>query len=192
MFDAMPILTAKNAFDYARISKIVLSGKNIVRFLAPLVVFEDNHLLVIFKPAGILSQSDKTGDLSVNEIFAAYLKEKYQKPGRVFCAAVQRLDRPASGLMALARTSKAAARLSEEIRATRFKKRYRVFTEKKLIGGPRAVLTAAMEKQSTKSGFKATLQTQNNSSLYVVSTRLVRSQHGVHEYDVSIDTGKFH
>jgi hypothetical protein len=113
VFDASRIFEAEDNFSIARISKIVQGGKGIVAALSPLIVHEDNHQLVIFKPSGWLSQGDETGDLSVNEIFQAYLKEKYQKPGNVFCAAVQRLDRPACGLMVLARTSKAAARISE-------------------------------------------------------------------------------
>jgi hypothetical protein len=149
VFDASQIFGSDGGFDLRRIVKISRSGE-IVTAVAPLIVHEDNHLLVIFKPAGWLSQSDETGDASVNEIFAAYLKHKFNKPGNVFCAAVQRLDRPASGLMVLARTSKAAARLSEQIREGRFEKRYRVMTTAALQGAPgtakRIVLTATMRK----------------------------------------------
>ncbi|MBV6493295.1 MAG: hypothetical protein LDLANPLL_01311 [Turneriella sp.] len=192
VFNTLPTLLAKNWFEYSRISKIVLSKDKIVSSLAPLILYEDNHLLVIFKPPGILSQKDKTHDLSVNEIFAAYLKEKYQKPGNVFCAAVHRLDRPASGLMVLARTSKAAARVSEEIRLQKFEKKYRVLTSTKLPGKGRTILTGAMEKQGYEGTFKAIQSSAPNSSLYVLTARLVAATDGIFDYEVSIETGKFH
>lgn len=200
VFDASPIFTAKEAFDLRRISKIIETGKGAVAALQPLVVYEDNHLLVIFKPPGWLSQSDETGDLSVNEIFAAYLREKYAKPGNVFCAAVQRLDRPAMGLMVLARTSKAAARLSEEIRLRRFEKKYRVLTEKPLPGlaaaGSRAVLVADMQKidrVAKKAGTRNTASAKTPAaSQYMLSARLIHKGKSAYAYEVAIETGKFH
>lgn len=192
MFDASRIFAAEENFSIARISKIVHSGKGIVAALSPLVVHEDNHQLVIFKPAGWLSQSDATQDLSVNEIFQAYLKEKYGKPGNVFCAAVQRLDRPAMGLMVLARTSKAAARISEEIREHRFEKRYHVLTTKPLPQGDnrrKIVLTGDMKKLA-KTAKPA--PGESGSSYYALSARLISEEHGIYQYEVEIDTGKFH
>ncbi len=88
------------------------------------VIFEDNHLLVVNKPANLLSQGDHTGDEDIQSLFKKWLKEKYQKPGNVFLGLVQRLDRPTRGLMVLARTSKSASRLSEQIRNRTFKKEY--------------------------------------------------------------------
>lgn len=84
----------------------------------------DNHLLVINKPANMLSQRDRTGDSDLQSLLKQWLKEKYQKPGDVFLGLVQRLDRPTRGLMVLARTSKAAARLSDQIRKRSFLKEY--------------------------------------------------------------------
>ncbi|HPI22781.1 MAG TPA: RluA family pseudouridine synthase [Spirochaetota bacterium] len=75
------------------------------------ILYEDNHLLVVDKPAGMLSQKDHTGEDSVIEHAKAYLKEKYNKPGNVFCAPVHRLDRQVSGIIIMARTSKAAGRM---------------------------------------------------------------------------------
>jgi len=84
----------------------------------------DNHLLVVNKPANMLSQRDRTGDRDLQSLMKQWLKEKYQKPGDVFLGLVQRLDRPTRGLMVLARTSKAAARLSDQIRRRTFLKEY--------------------------------------------------------------------
>lgn len=80
------------------------------------ILYLDNHLLVVNKPAGLLAQRDETGDADVVSIGKQYLKERFDKPGRVYLGLVHRLDRPASGVMVLARTSKAAARLSEQFR----------------------------------------------------------------------------
>ncbi len=88
------------------------------------VLYEDNHLLVTEKPYGVPSQADETGDADMLSIAKAYVKEKYNKPGDVYLGLVHRLDRPTSGVMVFARTSKAAARLSEQIRGGEFEKTY--------------------------------------------------------------------
>lgn len=88
------------------------------------VLYEDNHLLVVNKPAGQLVQGDQTGRGTLLEEAKGWLKEKYNKPGNVFLGLVHRLDRPASGVVVLARTTKAASRLSEEIRSRRPRKTY--------------------------------------------------------------------
>lgn len=93
------------------------------------ILYEDNHLLVINKPAGWLVQADKTGDTDLMRVLKAYLKEKYQKPGEVYLGLVHRLDRPVSGVMVWAKTSKAAARLSEQFRTHQTDKRYLALVE---------------------------------------------------------------
>lgn len=88
------------------------------------VYYEDNHLLVVYKPVNILSQSDITGDIDLLSVVKDYIKEKYQKPGNVYIGLVHRLDRPTCGLMVFAKTSKAASRLSEQIQKHEFEKEY--------------------------------------------------------------------
>ena len=80
------------------------------------VVYEDNHIIVVYKESGEIVQGDKTGDTPLSETVKAYIKEKYQKPGAVFLGVVHRLDRPVSGLVVFARTSKALSRLNEMFR----------------------------------------------------------------------------
>lgn len=75
-------------------------------------VYEDNHIIIVAKESGEIVQGDKTGDTPLSDIVKAYLKEKYQKPGEVFLGVVHRLDRPVSGLVVFARTSKALSRLN--------------------------------------------------------------------------------
>lgn len=93
------------------------------------VIFEDNHLLVVEKPAGLPSQGDQTGDPSVLDLAKGYLKEKYNKPGNVFVGLIHRLDRPVGGLMVLAKTSKGASRLSEQFRTREVEKKYLALVE---------------------------------------------------------------
>lgn len=98
------------------------------------VVLETNHIIVVVKPQGILSQKDNTGDKSIQEIVKEYIKEKYHKPGNVYLGLVHRLDRMTSGLMVFAKTSKAASRLSEQVRQHYFEKKYLAVVEGKLTG----------------------------------------------------------
>ena len=96
------------------------------------VIYEDNHIIVVEKMVNIPSQSDKTGDKDMLTYIKEYLKEKYQKPGNVYLGLVHRLDRPVGGVMVFAKTSKAASRLSEEVRNKTFKKEYLVICNGKM------------------------------------------------------------
>ena len=93
------------------------------------VLYEDNHLLVVEKPANLPSQADSSGDLDLLSILKAYIGKKYNKPGAVYLGLVHRLDRPVGGVMVFARTSKAAARLSEAFRVHAQDRRYLAVTE---------------------------------------------------------------
>ena len=96
------------------------------------ILYEDNHIIVVEKIVNIPSQSDKTGDEDMLTLVKGYIKEKYQKPGNVYLGLVHRLDRPVGGVMVFARTSKAASRLSEEVRNKTFKKEYLVICNGKM------------------------------------------------------------
>ncbi|MBR3255952.1 MAG: RluA family pseudouridine synthase [Clostridia bacterium] len=88
------------------------------------VLFEDNHILVVEKTPNIPSQADKTRDIDMLSLAKNYIKQKYNKPGNVYLGLVHRLDRPVGGVMVFAKTSKAASRLSEEVRNKTFRKTY--------------------------------------------------------------------
>lgn len=105
-------------------------GKNNMEKLN--VIYEDNHIIVVEKMVNIPSQADKTGDLDMLTLIKQYIKEKYQKPGNVYLGLIHRLDRPVGGVMVFAKTSKAAARLSEQVREKTFKKKYLVIVDGKL------------------------------------------------------------
>ena len=95
------------------------------------IIYEDNHIIVAQKPVNIPSQGDKTGDIDMLTIIKQYIKEKYNKPGNVYLGLIHRLDRPVGGVMVFAKTSKAAARLSEQVREKIFKKKYLVIANGK-------------------------------------------------------------
>jgi 23S rRNA pseudouridine1911/1915/1917 synthase len=88
------------------------------------ILYEDNHLIAVYKPAGILVQGDKSGDISMIEEVKMYLKNKYQKPGNVFLGLIHRLDRNVDGIVLFAKTSKGASRISEQFRNHSVKKEY--------------------------------------------------------------------
>jgi 23S rRNA pseudouridine1911/1915/1917 synthase len=122
------------------------------------IIFEDNHLLVINKDAGVLVQGDKTGDTPLSDLAKAYVKEKYQKPGEVFMGVIHRIDRPVSGLVLMARTSKALERMNEQFKNRAIEKKYLAVIRNRpaanagnlvhwLIKNPETNVTKAYEKE---------------------------------------------
>lgn len=94
------------------------------------VLYEDNHIIVVNKKAGDLVQGDKTGDKPLGEFVKSYLREKYNKPGNIFCGVIHRLDRPVSGAVIFAKTSKALTRMNKLFREKTIKKTYWAIVEK--------------------------------------------------------------
>ena len=88
------------------------------------VLYEDNHIIIVNKASGEIVQGDKTGDKPLSDIVKEYLKEKYNKPGNVFCGVTHRLDRPTTGVLVFAKTSKALSRLNEMFRNDKVEKSY--------------------------------------------------------------------
>ena len=88
------------------------------------ILYEDNHVIVVYKPSNILSQADNTHDKDMLTLIKEYIKEKYNKPGSVYLGLVHRLDRPVQGVMVFAKTSKAASRLTKQVQNHEFKKQY--------------------------------------------------------------------
>ncbi|MBQ7885045.1 MAG: RluA family pseudouridine synthase [Clostridia bacterium] len=88
------------------------------------ILYEDNHIIVVLKPQNVLSQGDETTDKSLLDMVKEYIKTTYNKPGNVYVGLVHRLDRPTGGIMVFAKTSKAASRLTEQLKAKKFIKKY--------------------------------------------------------------------
>jgi 23S rRNA pseudouridine1911/1915/1917 synthase len=95
------------------------------------ILFEDNHLIVVNKPAGILVQGDKTGDECLSDYIKLYIKKKYNKPGAVYLGTIHRLDRPVSGVIVFAKTSKALTRMNKMMQEHQIKKTYYALLQKK-------------------------------------------------------------
>jgi len=113
------------------------------------VIYEDNHIIAVYKPSGVLTQGDRTGDLSLMDDVRDYLKEKYNKPGNVFLGLVHRLDKPVSGIVLFGKTSKGASRLSEQFRNHTIQKTYHAI----VVGKPKEERGVIKEKVNKISFF---------------------------------------
>lgn len=118
----------------------------------PEIIYEDNHLIVVNKKSGDLTQGDKTGDITLSDTIKEYIKKKYNKPGDVFLGTVHRLDRPTTGIVLFARTSKALTRMNEMFKNKTISKTYWAVTEKE-----------PLKKQDTLIDFLAKNEKQNKS-----------------------------
>lgn len=149
------------------------------------IIYEDNHLLVVLKPINIPVQEDDSKDLDMLTYLKKNLKEKYNKPGNVYLGLVHRLDRPVSGIMVFAKTSKAASRLSEQIRNHTFKKEYMAVlcgkTPKKdilvdkLLKNPKTNTTVVSEKGKEAILSYELIKYKNNYSLVKINLETGRS-----------------
>lgn len=117
----------------------------------PEIVYEDNHLLIAVKPPNQLTQSDETGDLSLHDELKRDIAVRYHKPGAVYLGLVHRLDRPVGGLVAFARTSKAASRLSEQLRSRTMHREYLTVVEQAFRLSQSGTLISYL-KQNEKNG----------------------------------------
>lgn len=154
--------------------------------MTPNILYEDNHIIVVYKERGILAQPDKTGDMDILSIVKTYLKEKYQKPGNVYLGLVHRLDRNTSGIMVLAKTSKAASRLSKQITNNEFTKRYLTVVEGKISKDD--VLVSYLSKDE-----KALKAYINRSGKEAILSYHVLSCNDNESYlDIDLKTGRFH
>lgn len=107
-----------------------MSTNNINGWQLPIpILYEDNHLIAVHKPSGLLIQGDKTGDITLIDLIKSYLKEKYQKPGNVFLGLIHRIDRPAAGIVVFAKTSKALSRMNQTFHDRKVRKIYLAIVE---------------------------------------------------------------
>lgn len=154
------------------------------------ILYEDNHLLVVVKPRNILSQEDNTKDLDILTLLKKYLKEKYHKPGDVYLGLVHRLDRPTGGVMVFARTSKAASRLSKQIKEHQFSKKYYAIVHG-ILEEKTGIMEDYLEKTSSNSSVVTTKEKGKFASLsyQVLSEDLDKNLSLV---DISLQTGRHH
>ena len=155
------------------------------------VLYEDNHIIIVSKRAGEIVQGDKTGDVTLSETVAAYLKEKYSKPGNVFVGVPHRLDRPVSGLVVLAKTSKALSRLNEMFRVGSVDKRYLAIV-KNMPGQPEGRLENWLVRNEKQNRSYAYDKEVSGSKQAILNYRLVASSVNYHLLEVELLTGRHH
>ncbi len=155
------------------------------------VLYEDNHLLVVEKPYGVPSQADESGDADMLTLCKAYVKEKYNKPGDVYLGLVHRLDRPTSGVMVFARTSKAAARLSEQIRNREFDKTYLAVLTK-APQPPRGELVHWLAKDEQSHTARIVQEGAANAKQAALEYATLDTKDGLTLVKVRLLTGRFH
>jgi 23S rRNA pseudouridine1911/1915/1917 synthase len=155
------------------------------------VLYEDNHCLAVLKPARMLTAGDQTGDASLLDLARAYLKQKYQKPGNVFVGLVHRLDRPVSGVVLFAKTSKGAARLSEQFREGTVQKIYRAVVEGTVSEGAGEFVDFLLkdERTNTVRSVKPGTPGARESRL---SIRRLKSSGGLSLVEITPHTGRSH
>ncbi|MHC2992786.1 pseudouridine synthase [Pontibacter sp. HJ8] len=155
------------------------------------ILFEDNHVLVVNKPAGLLVHGDETGDVCLADLAKAYIKEKYSKPGNVFVGVVHRLDRPVSGVVVLAKTSKALARLNELFRSKKTVKTYwAVVLNKPAV--EQQTLVHWLIKDSSRNVTKAYARENSNGLRSELSYRLLAQHQKSYLLEVNPVTGRPH
>ncbi len=155
------------------------------------VLYEDNHLIAINKKAGDISQGDKTKDPPLAEFIKQYLKEKYNKPGNVFLGVVHRLDRPVSGAIIFAKTSKALSRLNEMMRKNEMQKTYWAVV-KNLPENPKAELIHFLKKNETANKSFAYNKEIKNAKQAILNYNLIASINNYHLLEVKPATGRHH
>lgn len=155
------------------------------------VIYEDNHIIVVNKESGEIVQGDKTGDTPLSDCVKDYLKRKYQKPGNVFLGVVHRLDRPVSGLVVFAKTSKALSRLNEMFRKGEVHKTYWAIV-KNAPKEPSGRLThwiCRNEKQNKSYAYNCEV---SGSKKAVLDYRLLASGDNYHILEIRLLTGRHH
>lgn len=157
------------------------------------VIYEDNHIIVVEKEPNIPSQSDKTGDLDMLAIVKKYLKDKYNKPGNVYLGLVHRLDRPVGGVMVFAKTSKAASRLSEQVRCKELKKEYLAVVDGKL-NEKKGTLEDYLYKDERNNYSKVVNKEKKNSKLAILDYKVVAYNEvkNLSLLKINLHTGRHH
>lgn len=155
------------------------------------VVYEDNHIIVVNKTASEIVQGDKTGDVPLSDMVKQYLKEKYQKPGNVFVGVTHRLDRPVSGLVIFAKTSKALSRLNEMFKNSEIKKTYWAIV-KECPKQEEAELTHYLVRNEKQNKSYAYAEEVKNSKKAVLHYKLIARSDNYYLLEVDLKTGRHH
>ncbi len=155
------------------------------------ILFEDNHLIVINKKPSEIVQGDKTGDKTMPDMIKEYLKIKYNKPGNVFCGVIHRLDRPTSGAVVFARTSKGLERMNAQFREKETNKVYWAIVEQKPEKAEGS-LVHFLKKNETKNKSFVTDSEKGGAKEAKLTYQLIASSERYHLLEISLETGRHH
>lgn len=155
------------------------------------ILFEDNHLIVINKRPGDIVQGDKTGDRPLSETVKAFLKRKHNKPGNVYLGVVHRLDRPTSGIVVFAKTSKALPRLNKMFAEKDAKKTYWAIVKNR-PEEPKKKLVHWLKRNSKQNKSYATIKEVPDSKKAVLTYRLLHHLDNYYLLEIDLETGRHH
>jgi len=155
------------------------------------VLHEDNHIIVVNKRAGDIVQGDKTGDKPLSDVVKEYIKEKYNKPGEVFLGTVHRLDRPTSGIVIFARTSKALERLNKMLREKQIKKTYWAVVKNNLKK-EKSTLINFLKKNPKNNKSTAYPKEINGSKKAILHYQVIKKLDNYSLLEIDLETGRHH
>ncbi len=155
------------------------------------VLYEDNHIIIVSKAAGEIVQGDKTGDTPLSDMVKAYIKERYAKPGEVFLGVVHRLDRPVSGVVVFARTSKALSRLNKMFRTGAVQKTYWAVVQNEPML-PAATLTHYLLRREQQNKSYAYNVERPGTKRAVLNYQVIAHSDRYHLLEVHLHTGRHH
>jgi 23S rRNA pseudouridine1911/1915/1917 synthase len=155
------------------------------------ILYEDNHVIVINKRASDIVQGDKTGDETMPDQIKEYLKVKYEKPGNVFCGVVHRLDRPTSGAVVFARTSKALERLNAQFRDKETNKIYWAIVETKPVKSEDTLVHFLKKNEKQNKSYASQTETPGSKKA-ILHYKLIASSDKYHLLEVRLETGRHH
>tara|TARA_Y100000022_G_scaffold197188_1_gene205286 strand:+ start:569 stop:1258 length:690 start_codon:yes stop_codon:yes gene_type:complete len=155
------------------------------------ILFEDNHLIIINKQCGVLVQGDKTGDISLLEIVKKYLKNKYDKKGNVFLGLVNRIDRPTSGIVIFAKTSKALSRMNQKLKNRDIRKLYWLFISNKFKSNEGKLEGWFKKNKKINKSFYSSKEI-NNSKHGLLNYRKIETLKKYSKIEVDLITGRHH
>ncbi|MCE5206514.1 MAG: RNA pseudouridine synthase [Porphyromonadaceae bacterium] len=155
------------------------------------VLYEDNHLIIVNKAAGEIVQGDKTGDEPLSDKVKAYLKEKYHKPGNVFCGVTHRLDRPTSGVVVFAKTSKSLTRLNDMFRNGEIKKTYWAVVKNRPAADEDTLIHYLIKNEKTNKSIAYDTE-KPHTKRAVLHYRLIAASQNYFLLEVDLETGRHH
>ena len=156
------------------------------------ILYEDNHLMAVNKLPGQICQGDKTGDPALTDLVKAFIKERDHKPGQVYCGLIHRIDRPVSGVVLLAKTSKALSRMVDKVRTRDFEKHYWAVV-RNAPPRPEAVLENWLVKREQLNKSYCVSNGQPGAKLARLTYREIAvSEGGYHLLDINLHTGRHH